>query len=62
VIQPINGKGHRHPNYPYYPRWDECMHKWIYRVDSDSDREVYCTECGCPGDVEHDGEVYWPAT
>ena len=62
MTQPINGKGHRHPSYPYSPRWDECMHEWAYPFDAAKDTEVYCTKCECPGEVEDNREVYWPAT
>jgi hypothetical protein len=49
------------------PSWDECVHKWKAKVDSQFSNEynedVDCTVCGCPGDRDiKTGEVFWPAT
>ena len=41
--------------------WDDCDHEWEDYEDM-SDRAVRCVKCGCPGERESDGSVYWPAT
>ena len=62
MIQPSNGKGRRNPDYPPNSQWDRCWHEWVNPPDAERQSEVLCKKCGCPGAVEHDGEVYWPAT
>lgn len=43
--------------------WDNCEHDWVESgIDDDIDGSVECSKCGCPGQVQADGTVYWPAT
>lgn len=51
----------RNPDYPPHPQWDACSHKWKEN-EWMSERSVFCTECGAPGEQEEDDSVYWPAT
>ena len=54
--------GERNPSEPYNKLWDICEHSWRAR-DSQSENEVECTKCKCPGDLNREtGKVYWPAT
>lgn len=44
--------------------WYECDHAWK-PVESQCERDVVCTKCGCPGERESDDDnaaVVWPAT
>ena len=62
MIEPINGKGLRNSDYPYPSPWDDCMHEWVEPFDAAKHTTVYCKKCECPGEVQNNGEVYWPAT
>jgi len=47
--------------------WDNCQHEWKVVADSqfsnESNEEVTCLHCACPGDRDlNTGEVFWPAT
>jgi hypothetical protein len=41
--------------------WSDCEHEWR-DVESQCERDVVCVKCGCPGEREDDGSVFWPAT
>lgn len=52
----------RNESYPPAPLWDSCEHEWL-DVDNEWEADaVKCKNCGCPGERNHDGSVYWPAT
>jgi hypothetical protein len=43
--------------------WYSCEHEWRDVPEDDSELQaVICKTCGCPGEREPDGQVFWPAT
>lgn len=46
-------------------KWEHCEHEWVESLaweDDDSPNAVVCDKCGCPGERNNDGSVFWPAT